>query len=182
MFIFLPEKSLSLGSSIPATLCDRIYEDCLPPHQCRIQSPNYPGLYPRNRTCNYIIRQTKRVPKGYQARISISQVRCLIFALLFLQSFGLVFHLFVHFGINEDALKSVHKTQTFLPTSSVFFPTLLAFCCSSIFYHLFFFYASSSSSSILIFLLPLRHFLTFLIIYFLVSYILLLHNTTIYLD
>ncbi|XP_074595812.1 uncharacterized protein LOC141850949 [Brevipalpus obovatus] len=68
-----PSSSLVTPSRIPGSVCDLLYDDCLPPRRCRLQSPNYPGFYPRNQTCHFIIRQTKRLPKGYLAKISISQ-------------------------------------------------------------------------------------------------------------
>ncbi|ENN76480.1 hypothetical protein YQE_06933, partial [Dendroctonus ponderosae] len=39
---------------------------------CRIQSPNYPGLYPRNVTCHYRIRE-KNVPPDKHPLIAIKQ-------------------------------------------------------------------------------------------------------------
>jgi len=40
------------GNLVASTYCDRILEHC-DSRQCRIQSPNYPGIYPRNVTCYY---------------------------------------------------------------------------------------------------------------------------------
>lgn len=45
-----------LGDLIPGTYCSRIYSDCNKKH-CRLQSPNFPGTYPRNLTCYYAVRQ-----------------------------------------------------------------------------------------------------------------------------
>ncbi len=45
-----------LGELIPGTYCSRIFSDCNN-KPCRLQSPNYPGLYPRNLTCYFAVRQ-----------------------------------------------------------------------------------------------------------------------------
>lgn len=45
-----------LGDLIPGTYCSRIYSNC-DKKQCRLQSPNFPGTYPRNLTCYYAVRQ-----------------------------------------------------------------------------------------------------------------------------
>lgn len=57
---------LSVGS-----YCDRLLEGCSK-RNCRIQSPNYPGIYPRNVTCHYRIRE-KNVPPDKHALIAIRQ-------------------------------------------------------------------------------------------------------------
>lgn len=44
------------GTLISGTHCSRIFSDC-DKKACRLQSPNYPGIYPRNLTCYYAIRQ-----------------------------------------------------------------------------------------------------------------------------
>lgn len=44
------------GTLISGTHCSRIFSDC-DRKPCRLQSPNYPGVYPRNLTCYYAIRQ-----------------------------------------------------------------------------------------------------------------------------
>ncbi|XP_042221475.1 uncharacterized protein LOC121865974 [Homarus americanus] len=60
-----------LGVARPGTVCDRIFDSC-DRRKCRVQSPNYPGLYPRNVTCQYIIRQAT-VPHGRHALVSVGQ-------------------------------------------------------------------------------------------------------------
>lgn len=45
-----------LGDLIPGTYCSRIYSNC-DKKLCRLQSPNFPGTYPRNLTCYYAVRQ-----------------------------------------------------------------------------------------------------------------------------
>lgn len=60
-----------MGDLMEGTYCSRIFSDC-DKKRCVLQSPNYPGLYPRNLTCYYAIRQHD-IPYGYQALISITQ-------------------------------------------------------------------------------------------------------------
>lgn len=55
------------GERVPGTYCDRILNDC-DLKACRIQSPNFPGVYPRNATCTYRIEHTK---VGYQNEINL---------------------------------------------------------------------------------------------------------------
>lgn len=43
-----------LGDLISGTYCSRIFSDC-DRKKCRLQSPNFPGLYPRNLTCYYAV-------------------------------------------------------------------------------------------------------------------------------
>ena len=57
---------MNLGS-----LCDRFFVNC-DERPCAVQSPNYPGLYPRHVTCHYLIRQTRYVPYE-RPLISVSQ-------------------------------------------------------------------------------------------------------------
>jgi hypothetical protein len=45
-----------LGDLIPGTYCSRIFSNC-DKKLCRLQSPNFPGMYPRNLTCYYAVRQ-----------------------------------------------------------------------------------------------------------------------------
>ncbi|XP_053648958.2 uncharacterized protein [Cherax quadricarinatus] len=59
------------GEDIPNSFCDKNFENC-DKKNCKIQSPNYPGLYPRNLTCHYHVRQT-RVPDGKLPLIRIYQ-------------------------------------------------------------------------------------------------------------
>lgn len=60
-----------LGDLIGGTFCSRVFTDCNR-KDCRLQSPNFPGVYPRNLTCYYAIRQ-QEVPAGKYALISVSQ-------------------------------------------------------------------------------------------------------------
>lgn len=62
---------LERGAVSPGTYCTRTYEEC---HRkpCRLQSPNYPGMYPRNVSCYWSLRQ-KDVPTCKHAMISVRQ-------------------------------------------------------------------------------------------------------------
>ncbi|KAG7173349.1 Dorsal-ventral patterning protein tolloid-like [Homarus americanus] len=59
------------GEDLPNSFCDKYFENC-DKKNCKIQSPNFPGMYPRNLTCYYHIRQT-RVPEGKVALVSVYQ-------------------------------------------------------------------------------------------------------------
>ncbi|XP_042859745.1 uncharacterized protein LOC122245815 [Penaeus japonicus] len=59
------------GEDVTNSFCDKNFENC-DKKNCKVQSPNYPGLYPRNLTCYYHIRQT-RVPDGKLALIRVHQ-------------------------------------------------------------------------------------------------------------
>lgn len=60
-----------LGRVTPGTYCTRQFEECYR-NKCRLQSPNYPGMYPRNVTCYWTIRQ-KTIPTCKHAMIAVSQ-------------------------------------------------------------------------------------------------------------
>ena len=57
------DEKYYLGDLIPGTYCSRIYSNC-DKKLCRLQSPNYPGMYPRNLTCYYAVRQVSRLSKN----------------------------------------------------------------------------------------------------------------------
>lgn len=59
------------GKLHTGTYCDRLLEGCAR-RPCRIQSPNYPGIYPRNVSCQYKIRE-RNVPPGKHALIAVRQ-------------------------------------------------------------------------------------------------------------
>ena len=67
----VPYNPIYRGQDVPGTFCDKYFEDC-DKHNCKVQSPNYPGMYPRNLTCYYHIRQNQ-VPDGKVALIQIRQ-------------------------------------------------------------------------------------------------------------
>ncbi|BES97500.1 CUB [Nesidiocoris tenuis] len=64
-------ESYYLGNRIGMTYCSRMFSDC-DEKDCRLQSPNFPGVYPRNMTCYYAVRQ-QTVPVGKHALISVFQ-------------------------------------------------------------------------------------------------------------
>lgn len=59
------------GEIVPGTYCGRNFYECYR-KKCQIQSPNYPGIYPRNVTCLYQVRQ-KTVPKCKHGMILVRQ-------------------------------------------------------------------------------------------------------------
>lgn len=65
------EPLFYLGDLISGTYCSRIFSDC-DRKLCRLQSPNFPGIYPRNLTCYYAVRQHE-VPPGKHALITVRQ-------------------------------------------------------------------------------------------------------------
>ena len=67
----LPYRPVFRGRDVPGTFCDKVFDDC-DQNNCKIQSPNFPGLYPRNLTCYYHIKQ-KNVPDGKVGLIQIQQ-------------------------------------------------------------------------------------------------------------
>ncbi|XP_023245577.1 uncharacterized protein LOC106637106 [Copidosoma floridanum] len=68
-----PSNEQYLGELISGTYCSKTFSDC-DKKRCRLQSPNFPGLYPRNLTCYYAIRQHE-VPEGKHPLISVRQPR-----------------------------------------------------------------------------------------------------------
>ncbi|GFY54856.1 CUB domain-containing protein [Trichonephila inaurata madagascariensis] len=63
--------SLHFGNMVAHSYCDRTFVNC-DRKKCLIRSPNFPGLYLRNFTCNYFLRQDY-VPQGKRARIIVFQ-------------------------------------------------------------------------------------------------------------
>lgn len=66
-----PAEPLERGQVAPGTYCTRQFEECYR-KPCRLQSPNYPGMYPRNVSCYWSLRQ-KNVPKCKHAMIAVRQ-------------------------------------------------------------------------------------------------------------
>ncbi|XP_063981005.1 uncharacterized protein LOC135164513 [Diachasmimorpha longicaudata] len=64
-----PGLTIERGSPVPSTYCSRNFYECHK-KQCRVQSPNYPGEYPRNASCIITVRQ-KFVPTCKHAMISV---------------------------------------------------------------------------------------------------------------
>ncbi|KAL1128871.1 hypothetical protein AAG570_013405 [Ranatra chinensis] len=63
------DAPLDRGVHVPGSFCSRTFDECYR-HRCVLQSPNYPGLYPRNVTCHYSLRQ-RTVPTCKHAMIAI---------------------------------------------------------------------------------------------------------------
>ncbi|XP_053680820.1 uncharacterized protein LOC128731713 [Anopheles nili] len=59
------------GELMPGSYCNRNFYDC-DKRTCRIRSPNYPGIYPRNLTCKYYINH-RAPPSGLHAMIVLRQ-------------------------------------------------------------------------------------------------------------
>ncbi|XP_054288224.1 uncharacterized protein LOC129003910 [Macrosteles quadrilineatus] len=66
-----PGAPIDRGEVVPGTYCSRNFYECYR-KKCRLQSPNYPGMYPRNVTCYLTMRQ-KTVPTCKHAMISVRQ-------------------------------------------------------------------------------------------------------------
>lgn len=66
-----PSEHFELGRVTPGTYCTRQFDECYRKN-CRLQSPNYPGMYPRNVTCYWTIRQ-KNVPTCKHAMVAVGQ-------------------------------------------------------------------------------------------------------------
>ncbi|KAK6645496.1 hypothetical protein RUM43_001773 [Polyplax serrata] len=66
-----PSEPLERGEPVPGTYCSRIFYECSK-KRCRLQSPNFPGMYPRNITCHLSLRQ-KDVPTCKHAMIAVKQ-------------------------------------------------------------------------------------------------------------
>ena len=60
-----------LGLRDKTTVCNAFFSNC-DQQPCYVQSPNFPGMYPRNTTCYYHLRQTN-APSGTKAIIVLSQ-------------------------------------------------------------------------------------------------------------
>ena len=61
------------GKAPSSSSCARTFSDCVD-RRCRLQSPNYPGIYPRNVTCTYHVHVRRAdVPAGRHALVSLSQ-------------------------------------------------------------------------------------------------------------
>ncbi|XP_049834122.1 uncharacterized protein LOC126278200 [Schistocerca gregaria] len=68
-----PEAGFHLGELMAGTSCSRLFSECSR-RPCRLQSPNWPGVYPRNATCYYAVRQHE-APPGQHALIAVRQPR-----------------------------------------------------------------------------------------------------------
>ncbi|XP_018025547.2 uncharacterized protein LOC108681078 [Hyalella azteca] len=68
-----PDKQKFTGVRSSSSMCHFMFPAC-DVKPCYVQSPNFPGLYPRNTTCYYHITQTQ-IPFGKKALISLRQRR-----------------------------------------------------------------------------------------------------------
>lgn len=59
------------GEWIPSSVCDRSFQDC-DSQPCKVHSPNFPGLYPRNVTCLFRVTQ-RTIPRGKHAFVVVQQ-------------------------------------------------------------------------------------------------------------
>ncbi|XP_030746588.1 uncharacterized protein LOC115875308, partial [Sitophilus oryzae] len=66
-----PASPLERGQVAPGTYCTRQFEECYR-KPCRLQSPNYPGMYPRNVSCYWSLKQ-RIVPTCKHAMIAVRQ-------------------------------------------------------------------------------------------------------------
>ncbi|XP_042893108.1 uncharacterized protein LOC122267168 [Penaeus japonicus] len=66
-----PSEPKYLGLRDSTTVCNALFTNC-DTRPCYVQSPNFPGMYPRNTTCYYHLSQT-RLMEGKRAVIALSQ-------------------------------------------------------------------------------------------------------------
>lgn len=66
-----PYRPNYLGKALRRSFCDRYFDDC-DRRTCKLQSPNFPGMYPRNLTCQYKVHQAT-VPAGKVALVRVKQ-------------------------------------------------------------------------------------------------------------
>ncbi|ROT67061.1 hypothetical protein C7M84_014876 [Penaeus vannamei] len=60
------------GEGVRNTVCSRVFQGCRA-RQCRLQSPNFPGLYPRNVTCYYLVKALPPPASGFTPVITLRQ-------------------------------------------------------------------------------------------------------------
>ncbi|XP_076305619.1 uncharacterized protein LOC143222678 [Tachypleus tridentatus] len=65
------ETKVNVGRTTPNSFCNVEYRDCVN-RVCIIRSPNFPGTFLPNFTCQYLIRQNE-IPKGFHAQIVLKQ-------------------------------------------------------------------------------------------------------------
>lgn len=66
-----PTQPYYRGQLLSDTFCSLIFNTC-DEERCALQTPNFPGIYPRNVTCYYAIRQDN-APAGHRAVIKLKQ-------------------------------------------------------------------------------------------------------------
>ena len=117
------------GGGKNAASCARTFSDCVA-RRCRIQSPNYPGFYPRNTTCAYHVHVRRQdVPAGKHALVSVSQPWSARLAVLAqrVRKFGSED---VSLGLWSDC-DSVGDTVTVYDGADADAPALIRFCRGS---------------------------------------------------
>lgn len=102
-----PSEPLERGEPVPGTYCSRIFYECSK-KKCRVQSPNFPGMYPRNVTCYLNLRQ-KIVPTCKHAMISVKQensykIQIKVSNIIIIISF---------FGFSREDLSTTHHATFF---------------------------------------------------------------------
>ncbi|KAK3853037.1 hypothetical protein Pcinc_040405 [Petrolisthes cinctipes] len=60
------------GEPVRNSECSRVFQGCRA-RQCRLQSPNFPGLYPRNVTCYYLVKALPAPSPNLVPVITLSQ-------------------------------------------------------------------------------------------------------------
>ncbi|XP_068223139.1 uncharacterized protein [Palaemon carinicauda] len=60
------------GEPVQNSVCSRMFQGCRS-RQCRLQSPNFPGLYPRNVTCYYLVKALPPTSPDIIPVVSLSQ-------------------------------------------------------------------------------------------------------------
>ncbi|KAK7083633.1 hypothetical protein SK128_021018, partial [Halocaridina rubra] len=60
------------GEPVRNSVCSRVFHGCRS-RLCRLQSPNYPGIYPRNVTCYYLVKALPPTTQDLQPFVSLSQ-------------------------------------------------------------------------------------------------------------
>ncbi|KAL3193761.1 hypothetical protein MRX96_000059 [Rhipicephalus microplus] len=63
------------GVRVPNTYCHRAFQDCAP-GRCFVQSPGYPGIYPRNLLCKYHINVRRNLVGLDLAAFDVDGLRC----------------------------------------------------------------------------------------------------------
>lgn len=102
-----------LGDLIPGTYCSRIYSNCDKKH-CRLQSPNFPGTYPRNLTCYYAVRQVSLLEKLFYLRLLLRDFLARFFSF---NSFTCKFAL-----LKNQSLENIFKNEFLKPDIKVSVP------------------------------------------------------------
>ncbi|XP_015922275.2 uncharacterized protein [Parasteatoda tepidariorum] len=63
------------GTPVPGTYCDRSFHGCAPT-RCFVQSPGFPGIYPRNLRCRYTLSVTRSLVALDMNSFDVDGLRC----------------------------------------------------------------------------------------------------------